>query len=287
MPDLPPGATQASRERYQLARELEHTYPPELGREIALTGSVSRGVADEDSDIEVVAWADAIPGADARRAWLRAIGGSDFAPEAHTSQDGTVWEWSRYRGVWLETGWQAIGRHEAVLRAILASEVTDHRVLITADATARALPLRSEGLLARWQAQLASYPERLQERLVRAGARRWNYAISYWSLGRRGDRVGAAERLLADVHSILRIVFAVNRVWEPAWKWADQRVEQLDVKPPQLTERVDAILSLADLEGSLTMCAELFLDTLALVPREIDVSAPATNIRRSLRDRTP
>jgi hypothetical protein len=57
MMGLPPAATDASRHRYEIASELAGTCPARMGREIALTGSVSRGIADDLYNL--VLWRDA------------------------------------------------------------------------------------------------------------------------------------------------------------------------------------------------------------------------------------
>jgi len=61
---LPPNATGESRVRCELARQLARGWSVELGREIALTGSASRGVADDLSDIELNFWVDRMRGDD-------------------------------------------------------------------------------------------------------------------------------------------------------------------------------------------------------------------------------
>lgn len=109
---LPSDATKASRIRYQLAQEVAQACPPELGREIALTGSVSRGLADDDSDIEWLTWVETLPSAEERVAWLREVGATEIIPAERAIGDGSIWAWSRYSGVCLETGWQTVGEQE-------------------------------------------------------------------------------------------------------------------------------------------------------------------------------
>ena len=53
--------SEASRIRYRVAHELAQLCPPALGQEIVLTGSTSRGIADEASDIEQVFYVDVLP----------------------------------------------------------------------------------------------------------------------------------------------------------------------------------------------------------------------------------
>ena len=47
-------ATEATRELLALARRIADAYPEGPGQELVVTGSVSRGVADELSDIEML-----------------------------------------------------------------------------------------------------------------------------------------------------------------------------------------------------------------------------------------
>lgn len=58
---LPETATDASRRRAELAGQLARGCPVELAEEIALVGSTAHGLADDDSDLELNHWADAIP----------------------------------------------------------------------------------------------------------------------------------------------------------------------------------------------------------------------------------
>lgn len=61
MGDLPRLESEASHTRLTPARRLVQSCPPELGQEIAVTGSVARGVADEHSDVEINLCVDAMP----------------------------------------------------------------------------------------------------------------------------------------------------------------------------------------------------------------------------------
>jgi hypothetical protein len=68
--------------------------------------------------------------------------------------------------------------------------------------------------------------------------------------------------LADDLQNVLRIVFALNRVWEPSWKRLPQLVAPLAIKPERLAERIDEAVA----ETSLWKTRELVLDTLVLAP---------------------
>ena len=83
---------------------------------------------------------------------------------------------------------------------------------------------------------------------------------------RPGERVALVERLLDDAKRVLRIVYAINRVWEPTTKRLAARVEALPVKPERLAERLEDALTELDLRRAALVMNELQLETVALAP---------------------
>lgn len=215
---LPLYASEASRIRYQLALELAQRCPPEFGKECILTGSSSRGLSDDASDLEQVFYVDALPAMQEREQWLKAVGIRDLVSDYEPIEDGSIWATFRFQGIWIEAGWQIIQAHEQNLRNILAGTVIDHHHLKLADIISHALTLRSVGLLAKWQEQLSHYPDSLPARIITDAAELWLFPPileARFALVRRGELLGLHERLVRDVHNALRILFAINRQWEP------------------------------------------------------------------------
>ena len=79
---------------------------------------------------------------------------------------------------------------------------------------------------------------------------------------RDGGRLPLSQLLAADMENVLRVLFAVNRTWEPSWKRLPTLVAPLALKPDRLAERIDEAL----VESSLRKARELVRDTLALAP---------------------
>ena len=65
---------------------------------------------------------------------------------------------------------------------------------------------------------------------------------------------------------VLRIVYALNRVWEPTTKRLAVRVEPLRVKPERLAERIEDVLAEPEPIRALVVLSELQAETLALAP---------------------
>src|SRR5687767_12873061 len=89
-------------ELLELARRFADECPPELGREIAVTGSVGAGLADGYSDIELLHLVEERPAVDAVTRWLESLGATDvLAGEAETG----VWAWCRFGDAEVEPFW--------------------------------------------------------------------------------------------------------------------------------------------------------------------------------------
>lgn len=271
-----------SRRRLELARRISDACPPRLGREIAATGSVAAGWADGESDLELNLYVNSLPSAEERLDWLDHLGAEDVELDLETSPDGTPWSFFRVDGIPVEAGWQQIDSVETWLRRLLDAEIRDHWLLVPADAVVHAVPVRTGGLLSQWQAELSRYPQQLRHRLIEGACVGWRDPWSRLTLARRGDSLRLREALVRDCHAVLRILFALNSLWEPDWKWLEHRARALEIKPNRLVERVNEVVETASSEEAIAGCCALIRDTLALVPGEVGVESAAAWAAREL-----
>ena len=241
-------ATPRSEELRTLAGRVADALPASV-IEVVLTGSVSRGVADERSDVEMlVVTAEQL----SREQAFAASGLPD--PQSWGPQGGPASRVFGYReGVPIEQIWWSRAFAEEQLAGWAA-----------ADAIANGIPLRTAGLLERWQARLREYPEELALERIEQAAETWGgYApAGVLTLTRDGERVARVQRMVGDAERIVRIVFALNRTWEPTLKRLAQRLEPLPLKPERLAERLDAAFADDDWLG----LTDLALETVQLAP---------------------
>jgi len=232
-----------------VAQRFAAALPADAVLEIALTGSVSRGVADERSDIEMlVVTADQLSHEEA----FAASGLPE--PQSWGPQGGPASRVFGYReGVPIEQIWWS--------RAFAEEQVAGRAA---ADAIAHGVPLRTVGLLERWQTLLREYPEALALERIEQAAETWGgYApAGVLTLTRDGERVARVQRMVGDAERIVRIVFALNRTWEPTLKRLAQRLEPLPLKPDRTAERLDAAFAQDDWLG----LTELALEAVQLAP---------------------
>src|SRR5712691_6158028 len=189
-------STSRSLQLRALAERFAGSLPP-IVQEIVLTGSTSRSVADELSDIELLVVTETLPPLED---CLAATGFDD-----HWTPDGTLW-WTggSVDGEDVEAIWWSRARVEQRIEDVLAARVYDHQRVRTAEALVHGVALRGDRL-AEWQRRLAAYPDALAERIVDDAAETWHEsARSERALLR--DRLPLARRLVEDAENVLRIV---------------------------------------------------------------------------------
>jgi hypothetical protein len=254
-------ATARSEELRALAQRVADAFPADV-IEVVLTGSVSRGMADEVSDVEMlVVTAEPLSLEDAyetaRGSGLEGLDswGSQGLPAKRVSgyADGQPFElifWPR-------------GFAQTELDAVVGGKLSS-----SADALANGVSLRTAGLLAEWQDRLREYPDELATARIEEAALPWGgfTPAGLLTIVRPGERLSLVEWMFDGALRVLRIVYAVNRVWEPTTKRLATRVEPLAVRPERLAERIEEALTEPDPRRALLTMTELQLETVRLAP---------------------
>jgi hypothetical protein len=255
-------ATTRSKRLGTLAQRVADALPAEVVEEVVLTGSVSRGVADEVSDIEMLVVTREPLELEECYGHARAAGLEGL--DTWGAQDGPPRRVSGYReGEPLELVWWPREYAEARIDALLAGEVSS-----SADALACGVALRTSGLLEAWQERLREYPEKLAAAQIEEAALPWGgfTPAGVLTIVRPGERLSLMEWMFDGAMRVLTIVFALNRVWQPTTKRLAARVGPLAKKPDRLAERIEEALTEPDPRRALLVMTELQLDTVLLAP---------------------
>ncbi len=251
-----------SAELRALAQRVADALPAEIAEEVVLTGSVSRSVADTVSDIEMLV---------VTRERLELEECFELARGAGLERldswgvQGT--EVSRVFGycesVPIELTWWPRELAEASVSALF-----DVGHSSSAEALVSGVSLRTIGLLEGWQDRLRIYPEALAAERIEDAALTWGgfHPTGFLTLARPGDRLALVERLYDDALRVLRIVYALNLVWQPTNKRLAARLDALALKPERLAERIDEALTEPEPLRAMLVMSELQEDTVALAP---------------------
>ena len=188
---------------------LVEKMPADVVPEVVLTGSVSRGVADDASDVEMLVVTQEQLDFDtcfelARATGLERLGtwGPQGPPTSRVS--------GYLEGVPFELIWWSREHAESSINAESAA----------ADAIANGVALRTCGLLAAWQERLSTYPDDLAAERIEDAALTWGgfAAAGLLTIARPGERLALVERMVDDASRVLQIVYALNRTWLPTTK---------------------------------------------------------------------
>jgi predicted nucleotidyltransferase len=260
-----------------LAQRVADALPAEIAEEVVLTGSVSRGMADEVSDIEMLVVTHEPLELEDCFALAGAAGLEGL--DTWGAQGGPARRVSGYlERVPLELIWWPREFAEAQIDALLAGEVSS-----SADALTHGVPLRTKGLLAGWQARLREYPPELAAAQIEEAALPWGgfTPAGVLTLIRPTERLALVEWMFDGAIRVLTIVFALNDVWRPTTKRLAARVAPLAVKPDRLAERIEEALTEPDPRRALRVMTELQLETVLLAPSGPNVDRARTWLREA------
>ena len=255
--------TARTQELRALAQRIADALPPVVD-EVVLTGSVSRGVADDFSDIEMlVVTSDSL---ELEECFEHAGGAGLESLETWGPQGIETKRVFGYReDVPIELLWWSREHAEASVDALLAGGAPTPS---SGDALANGISMRTVGLLEAWQERLRAYPDELAAAQIEDAALTWGgyAAAGMLTVVRPGERVALVERMYDDAVRALRIVYALNRVWPPTTKRLAARLDELPVKPEWMAQRIEEAFTEPDLVRAALVMNELQLETVELAP---------------------
>src|SRR3954467_15266408 len=167
-----------------VAQAIADAMPADV-EEAVVTGSVSRGVADDVSDIEMLLVTRDEP--DLQKCYSLAAAAALTDLGSWGRQGVPTKRVSGYRdGVPIELIWWSRAHAEKSVGAIFEGDDS-----ATADALANGVALRTSGLLALWQERLRDYPDELAAARIEDAALTWGgfAAAGLLTLIRPGERL--------------------------------------------------------------------------------------------------
>lgn len=224
---------------------------------IALGGSLAKGAGDAHSDVDLYLFSDQVLPGEQRRALVMDALGADaqatsWGADHPWVQGGTDFLYGGRRvEVWLRSGSSV----DETIRSALRGEIRRDPVVWTvmgffsyaalADVHAMRIAQDAGGLLARWKASVATYPEPLRASILRrfaAEAAFWPGNPHYAGAVERGDVIYTSGIVQQTVHAVVQVVFALNRAYFPGEKRLAAALAALPAGPAELVPRIHALL---------------------------------------------
>lgn len=266
-----------SRAGLKLARTIAPIYTDDPGVcAVLVGGSVSRGCADEYSDLEIGVFWETPPSEADRMAAVRRMGGEvwkfdPFGNGGRVSEhiglsESTVGQ-KRLQGtamlspihLTVETADQWIGE-------LIDDLDTDPQKYELAAAVRYGIPLYGHDLIKRWKKKVTNFPDRLAVKLVQQNL--WLGPWFNWSsYAERADHLFLAQHLVWMQQSIVNILAAVNREYVPSmeYKSVDWFLESVPIKPTHCADRMKTTFARGDLDGVARELVELGMEVFDLV----------------------
>ena len=226
-------ATARTGELLSLAERIAEALPPVV-EEVVMTGSVSRGVADDVSDIEMLV-------VTASRSSSTSASSMRARPGSRGSTRGGRRE--RRRSASSATA-RACRSSSSGGRATSPRRPSPGSSPVSPGVGGRARARRRDPLgraAAGWQERLREYPEELAAERIEDAALTWGgYAPAGWltlAAARREARARRADVRRRSPRPQDRL--CLNRVWPPTTKRLGARLDELPVKPERVAERIE------------------------------------------------
>lgn len=256
-------ATARSEELAALAHRIADTLPLDAADDIVVTGSVSRGIADAGSDIELLLLRDRLPEVDLARSWAAAAG---VEPTALWQSPEVAYVAGPAEDTAIELLWLTPATLGALYEQAAGGTLLDHRRLPVFEALQHGLALRGDGLRV-WQQRLDDYPDALRAALIADAVDDWGgYPTGTYTRQAWRDDPYALRRVSLEItDDILRLLFALNRRWEPAWKRLPQLLAPLPLKPDRAADRLEASHRSSDGREAMRILFEVAREAVALV----------------------
>lgn len=248
---VPPMSSARSSELLNLARQIVEALPHDLVQEAAVTGSVSRGVADELSDIEMLL----VTSVELSLQECFDLAGAAGLEELNTwgpQNVSTQRVFGYYHRVPVELVWWSQAH-------------ADTAFMDSGDAIVHAVTLRTAGHVARWQAALRTIPV---EAICEEAALPWGGFApeGILTIARPSETFSRLEWTVDGASRVVRIVYAVNGFWAPTAKRLAERAGDLQVKPDRFAARIEDALTERDPHRALRVLTELQLAAVRLAP---------------------
>lgn len=265
--------TEHSAWRIALARKIAPAYtahPHVLAGFVF--GSAARGFADPYSDTELAfVWSQPPSAADLEAAAQNAGAGNwQMGPYEESRQ-----AWSEQffvEGMRIETGhWTRDAIDNIVADVVERCDVSQSWLVFEKQATASALQhaviLHGEDRIRQWQNRLSPYPEALAVAMVQKHLRFSPFG-SQEMLAERAEIPLLYENHAAIVRRLLGLLFGLNRIYHPGFKWTRSCVEEMTIAPPAFFTRLERVFQSDAVRGAQEL-RQLIEETFNLVEQHL------------------
>ncbi len=208
-------------------------------------GSAALGISDQYSDLELGFIWSQLPSVEELRATAQRVGVKGWEIEPYGEAKQAWLEQFYLYDMKVEAGHWARNTMDSIVTDVVEHyDVAQNGLLFEKQASAsnlqRAIVLYGEDLIKHWQDRLYHYPEELAVAMVQKHLKFRPFDGQH-ILTNRLEIPMLYENNCAITRWLLNMLFALNRVYHPGFKWTRYFVEEMSIKPPEFFTRLERV----------------------------------------------
>jgi hypothetical protein len=249
-------------------------------------GSAALGIADQYSDLELAFVWSHLPSAEELQATAQSIGVESWEIEPYgEAKQRWLEQFYRY-GMKVEAGhWTREMIDNIVIDVVEHYDVSQYGLVFEKQAIAshlqHAVVLHGEDLIKQWQTQLSPYPEDLAVAMVQKHLKFRPFDGQH-ILTERREIPMLYENRCTIVRWLLNILFGLNHIYHPGFKWTRYWLEKMNIKPPEFFARLERVFQSDAASGTheLRRLAEETFDLVGQCLPQIDLKQQRETFNR-------
>ncbi|GAB4182369.1 MAG: DUF4037 domain-containing protein [Coleofasciculaceae cyanobacterium] len=235
-------------------------------------GSAALGISDQYSDLELAFVWSHLPSAEELRTTAQNVGVEGWEIEPYGEAKQRWLEQFYLYGMKVEAGhWTREMIDNIVMDVVERYDVSQYGLVFEKQAIAfhlqHAVVLQGEDIIRQWQTQLSPYPEELAVAMVQKHLNFRPFDGQH-ILTERLEIPMLYENKCAIVRRLLNILFGLNRIYHPGFKWTRYWAEEMSIKPSSFFNRLERVFQ-ADAASGIHELRQLVEEVFDLVERTL------------------
>lgn len=239
---------------------------------LAIGGSVSRGQADEYSDLELLCFWDVFPELDTRIELIETIKGTPlFDIDEDTIEDNIV-----LNDIQVDITHNTIDYYDSIISDVLEYNLADQKSLAVFNTTNYLYPLFGENILNSWKEKTLTYPHKLSINVIYDNLKYLHNGNVELHI-QRDNPTEFYGQIVNTQRTIFNILSALNNSYSGGYKWMYAELDHMTIKPVDIIIRFKEMFiqnKYQSIEDLFAMVYEtLYLINISLPDMDLDIEA--------------
>jgi hypothetical protein len=274
--------------RISLARKIAPAFTTNPKVEACFVfGSAALGISDQYSDLELAFIWSQLPSAEELQATAQSVGVKGWEVERHEEAKEAWLEQFYLYGMKVEAGhWARDAMDKIVTDVVERYDVSQNGLVFEKQASASnlqyAVILYGEDIIKQWQNRLSPYPDDLAVAMVQKHLKFRPFDGQYIMTDRLEIPMLYENRCMI-VRWLLNLLFGLNHIYHPGFKWTRYWVEKMKIKPPEFFARLEHIFQSDAVSGTdeLRQLIEEVFDLVERTLPQVDLSQQRARFNRT------